>query len=325
MALVETEGLAVPAGGQVDFLPVENGTLRRAIWGCDSAHAPCRGTVVLASGRTEFIEKYLEVIAELLRRGFAVATFDWRGQGLSSRMLDDRRKGHVDTFETFDQDFRTFMAAPEMAVLPKPFIGLGHSMGGNLMLRGAYNMPGQFEAVVLSAPMLGIRLGSPLLARITRWLVNSMVLLGLGGRYVPGTDGHAADEQPFEENSVTSDPARYEMQQKLIAANPDLGLGGPTANWVHKALKSIDQMSDLSYLANVRVPVLVCEAENDALVEGESLRHAAQHLPHGEYLEIPGSQHEILMEQDPIRTVFWRGFDRFVDAVMVAPASADAG
>ena len=46
-----------------------------------------RGTVVVLGGRAEFIEKYFEVIGELLARDFAVAALDWRGQGGSARRL----------------------------------------------------------------------------------------------------------------------------------------------------------------------------------------------------------------------------------------------
>src|SRR5690348_1435715 len=38
-----------------------------------------KGTVCLIQGRTEFIEKYFETIADLQGRGFHVATFDFRG------------------------------------------------------------------------------------------------------------------------------------------------------------------------------------------------------------------------------------------------------
>ena len=44
-----------------------------------------KGTVVVLQGRTESIEKYFETVRDLRARGFAVATFDWRGQGLSDR------------------------------------------------------------------------------------------------------------------------------------------------------------------------------------------------------------------------------------------------
>ena len=49
------------------------------------AAARRKGTVCIFPGRTEFIEKYFEVVRDLRARGFAVAVLDWRGQGLSDR------------------------------------------------------------------------------------------------------------------------------------------------------------------------------------------------------------------------------------------------
>ena len=49
--------------------------------------------VILCHGRTEFLEKYREVIGELNNRGCDVWSMDWRGQGLSDRMLVNPQKG----------------------------------------------------------------------------------------------------------------------------------------------------------------------------------------------------------------------------------------
>src|SRR5258707_14751693 len=68
-----------------------------------------KGTVCLFQGRAEFIEKYFEVVRDLQARGFAVATLDWRGQGLSERALSDPRKGYVKNFSEYDADLETFM------------------------------------------------------------------------------------------------------------------------------------------------------------------------------------------------------------------------
>ncbi len=76
-------------------------SLRFARW----APPPGRkGTVVVLQGRAEYIEKYFETVRDLRARGFAVATFDWRGQGLSERALKDRHKGHVRNFSEYAAD-----------------------------------------------------------------------------------------------------------------------------------------------------------------------------------------------------------------------------
>ena len=60
---------------------------------------PARGSVIVCPGRTEFIEKYFEVVGELQRRSFAVFCIDWRGQGLSGREQSNRLKGHFNSFD----------------------------------------------------------------------------------------------------------------------------------------------------------------------------------------------------------------------------------
>src|SRR5512142_2246119 len=100
-------------------------TLRFARW----APPPGRkGTVVLLQGRAEFIEKYFETVHDLRARGFAVATFDWRGQGLSQRALSDSRKGHVRNFSQFDLDLETFVKEILLPDCPPPHFVIGHSM-----------------------------------------------------------------------------------------------------------------------------------------------------------------------------------------------------
>src|SRR5580658_5630040 len=107
MKLVSIPANPVPEGAVTDMLKTPDGvSIRFARW----APPPGRkGTVCIFQGRAEFIEKYFETVRDLRARGFAVATFDWRGQGLSQRALKDPRKGHVGSFAEFAIDLETFM------------------------------------------------------------------------------------------------------------------------------------------------------------------------------------------------------------------------
>ena len=109
------------SGGQAFFYEInEEDQLRIAFWNMEST----KGTIILQSGRTEFIEKYYEVIEEFVSRGFAVAMMDWRGQGLSSRTAKDKRLGHIDKFETYDEDFKSVMNNYFQSKCPKTFYRL---------------------------------------------------------------------------------------------------------------------------------------------------------------------------------------------------------
>jgi len=296
----------MPEGGEARWLAMPDGArLRVFTWEGGS-----RGTVFFFGGRTEFVEKYFEVVGELRARGFSVVSLDWRGQGLSTRLLPDRRKGHIDDFTTFDRDLAHVMA--EIAPgFPKPWFALAHSMGGTILLAAAHDHPDWFTGVVLSAPMLGLKFSGKAMALTVRGMATGLDALGFGKRYLPGGTPKAADENPFERNILTHDERRYALLQALIRAEPALGLGSATVGWLHAAFRAIDRLSALGWLAAVRTPVLICAAERDSLIDGAALRHAAVHLPAGELVEIAGSRHEILIELDACRAAFWGAFDAF--------------
>ena len=136
MQLVSIARNPAPTGAITGLMIAEDGAgLRYARW--PATRGPRRGTVVIAPGRGEFIEKYFEVVAELRRRGFAVAVMDWRGQGGSDRLLDHPRKGHVEDFAEYDRDLRQFMKEIVLPDCPPPYTALGHSMGGAILMRNA--------------------------------------------------------------------------------------------------------------------------------------------------------------------------------------------
>lgn len=311
--IIEVPGAAMPAGGYGVWLRAADGTRLRALtWSADKVGLTHpRGTVFLFGGRTEFAEKYFETVGELIGRGFAVATVDWRGQGLSDRPLADPRKGHVTDFSGFDDDFQTFMAdvAPSM---PKPWIGLAHSMGGNALMRAMHDQRDLFSAVVLTAPMLGLRLGSDLAAALVQMTAMFGSKLGLATRYVPGGSANANDVVPFEQNILTHDRARYAIHQSQISAEPALGLGSATYGWLAAGFRSIRKVMRDDYLSAVTTPLLIIGAGQDRLIERDALIHAIEHVSDGEFLLIEGSHHEVLIETDEVRTQFWAAFDDFV-------------
>ena len=92
-----------------------------------------RASLILVHGRTEFIEKYRDIIAELIARGIEVFTLDWRGQGLSARPLRDRDKGHVVDFRHYVSDLERFVEEVVRPASQRSLSLLSHSMGGNIV------------------------------------------------------------------------------------------------------------------------------------------------------------------------------------------------
>lgn len=309
-----------PAAACFEPLPLQavGAQLRGARFAPDPA-VPARGVCMLLNGQTEFIEKYFEVIDELRARGFAVVTMDWRGQGGSVRYLPDHRKGFVARFADYDEDLSTlyhWLAAPLLKANEKP-VALAHSMGGHILLRHLVRHPDSFAAAVLCAPMIRVSWRGQ-----HEWLVRMVTAiqmrLGRGAGWVWGMEGRDPIAMTFERQMVTSDPARFARTHKLIADDPDLRVAGASWAWLSAALKSMDWLTAPGRAEAISTPLLVVGAGNDRICLTPATHAFAARLPRGEYLEIAGSGHEILMERDIYRTQLWAAFDTFIGRTLIA-------
>lgn len=286
--------------------------LRTAVFASPPGAAQ-RGVCVLLHGQTEFIEKYVEVIGELQARGFTVATFDWRGQGASSRVLADSRKSHVHDFREYDEDLATFLEQVVKPLGAGAPLALAHSMGAHVLLRTLHDRPRVFAGAVLSAPMLAVSTrGFPVWA--ARGMTALMNATGRSQDWVIGMEARDPLHMKFEDNIVTSDRARFARAQALIARNPDIRLAGATWGWLKAAAASMARVIAPGYAEAIETPVLVCGAGKDRICLTPATRDFAGRLPRGTYAAFEDSEHEILMENDSIRTRFWKAFDDFAAA-----------
>lgn len=312
MDLVSLAKNPVPSGAQTGTIAGYGGVrLRFARW--EPTRGPHRGTICLFQGRTEYIEKYFEVVADLRRRGFAVATLDWRGQGGSERLLGNPRKGHVRSFADFDRDLALFMKEVVLPSCQAPYIALAHSMGGNILLRNASDSGSWFSRMVLCAPMVAI---SPKELRypppFPRLFAEIMCALGLARMYAPGGSDASIDQEPFEGNVLTGDAERYARNRMVIEAAPHLGLGSPTLGWLRAALRSTARVSSADYAAQIKVPLLLFAAGMDSVVSTTHIEELGLRLKVGSHVLIPQARHEILQESEDVRKDFWAAFDAYL-------------
>lgn len=310
MDLVGTARNPVPAGAMIDVLASYDGTqLRTARW--PATAGPRKGTVCVFGGRTEFIEKYFETIGDLRRRGFAVATMDWRGQGGSERKLKNPLKGHVDDFTQFDGDLDCFMTETVLPDCPPPYFALAHSMGGNILLRAGCRRDCWFDRMVLLSPMLQLA-NFPVSMALAGAASEMAVFLGLGELYIPSIKNMVWDSDPYDRNVLTSDERRFSRNCEILEAAPDLALGSPTIGWVRAAMDSMKRVTGYGFPESVHVPVLMLVAGKDRIVSYKAIEQLAIQLKAGSHLVVAGAQHEILQEQDAMREQALAAFDAFV-------------
>lgn len=304
MELVDILENPLPAGGVVHPVEVGRVRLRVARW---EPGGLLRGTVLVCPGRSEFIEKYAEVVRDLLDRGFVTVVMDWRGQGGSTRLLADPRKGHVRSFDAYRDDLDGVVDQVLRRRCPGPYFAIGHSMGGAIALDHAAVRPGIFERLVLSAPMLSV-----IAPRGARRVAAAVTRMGGGSAYVPGGSAKSWMLRPFADNGLTSDPRRYAIFGALAREAPHLILGAPTFGWLHAAFVVMRRLESPVVLQRIKTPVLAVACGSDRVVGTPATERVMRQLKFGHTVVVPRALHEILMEADDLRAQFWAAFDSFV-------------
>jgi lysophospholipase len=196
---------------------------------------------------------------------------------------------------------------------PKPWVMVGHSMGGALNLLTLQAGESRFAGAVLSSPMLRVKTGKRSMWSVklaVRWNVRH----GKAGDFVLDDPDDPFDHT-FEKDALTSDQTRYELWRQQLFACPHLAVGGPTWGWLAFALDAGERVLKPKALKSVLIPCTVVQSGEDDRVWKQTNRWAAKLLGRGRYVEVAGAKHEVIMETDEMRAVFLNEFDAMADYV----------
>jgi uncharacterized protein len=250
-----------------------------AAWHYRPAEDGQRPAVVMAHGGASVRGARLDAYAERFAdAGFHVLVFDYRhfgdSEGEPRQLMDIRRQL---------QDYRAALGFVRtlQGVDPGRVAAWGTSLsGGHVLMLAAQSA--DVTAVVAQTPLTdglaiaratGVRAGLRLMAAALRDVVGSA--LGRGPVMVPvvGPPGSVA---------LLNAPGAMDGYKATIP---------PDAPWENRATARI-ALSTLTYrpfrqARGIRVPVLFCVAEHDAIAPPGPTVSLAEHIPHGEVVRYP--------------------------------------
>lgn len=294
-----------PENGSAYWLTTSDGVrIRVGVWPRPpKVTSKTKGTVFMFPGRTEHIEKSGPTARALAARGYSSLAIDWRGQGIADRLLDDPNIGHVETFSDYQKDVEAVLELAQNLDLPKPYFLIAHSMGGAIGLRTLLETT-HFKAAAFSAPMWGIGL-TPVQKIMVRLVAPVLKLMGKEKNYAPGTTAEPyVLANPFEGNTLTADPDMYEFLRNHVRSVPEISLGGPSLQWV---LEAIEENAFLNAQTAPDLPMVCVLGLDEEIVNKEAIRARVATWPKATLLEVPFARHEISMEVEKTRELF---FDR---------------
>jgi len=270
------------------------------------------GSLLFLPGRGDHYEKYIETLSELDVAGLNVTAFDWRGQGGSGRMLDDPTIGHIEDFAIWIDDLAEIYA-DWISKNPSPHYVMSHSMGGHLVMRALAEKAIEPDAVILSAPMLGL-VADPIPFFIRYGIVRLLNKIGFAEKHA-----WKVSEKPFSPESarakiLTHDIERYEDEMYWWQHRPNVKLGPASWRWVEQAMKSTHDLEKEGAIEDIQSKILILATTADQLVDTDRIKEDAERLPHCELILFgEEAAHEILRESDGVRDVCMQHIYRFIN------------
>ena len=301
-----------PLNGQAKWLETNDKfKIRVAYWNKHDS----KGTIFLFPGRNEYIEKYGRTCKILQKMGYGTLVVDWRGQGLSDRLLENKLIGHVDEFKDYQLDVDQLINFAHKQGFSKPWHLIAHSMGGAIGLRALLNgLP--IEKVVFSSPMWDIKMHQKVIfdKLLHFYTKNSYPFYKLRRKencFVPSTNETPyLTDGNFENNTLTNDQDYFTYLKNQILQYPNLALAGPSIKWLRTALI---ECQNLQITETPKTPCLTLCSINDKIINNAAIEKIMQKWPEGKLTHIKNAQHEVLMENDNLLKKIYSDIDKFLN------------
>ena len=279
------------------------------------------GSLLLIQGRGGYLEKYQPTIIQLLQRNLEVVSFEWRGQGLSDRLIPGSEAGHINDFADYVEDLERIVSelfAPDRddPVHDRRYL-LAHSMGAHVLLRWlAADHPdgGGFRQAWLTATLIKPNT-SPYPRWVARLLSQCFCLIGKDKDYVFGGgpfDAKSFEQVVFSDLNSNAEQVTYELQ--CLLDNPGLRLGSATFGWLNQLFRSMAWLQTPGCLERITLPITQFLAGDEQVVDNLAAQRLQGRLQQGRLIEVPHSKHDLLLERGAVNAPLWAEIDRALKA-----------
>ncbi|MCR4611434.1 MAG: alpha/beta hydrolase [Lachnospiraceae bacterium] len=271
-----------------------------------------KAAVAFCHGMGEFFPKYYELAYVFYNMGYSVFFIEHRGFGFSQRAVERLDHIYVESYSEYVDDYKEFMdkVVTQYSKSHK-YVLFAHSMGGGIGTLFLEKYPQYFQTAILSSPMHRMNLG-----QFKPWQVSLlgglMKMFGQGDKIVPGQ--REFDGINVWEKSSSMSKARYDFQFNKRLAVPEYTTYGGTYAWSAASVKATKKL--LKNAADVKIPVLVCQAGLDTLVDNEGHSIFKEATDNTTLKVFSDSKHEIFNATDEIREQYFETVFDYLDKTL---------
>ena len=271
---------------------------------CSEFHAdePC-GTVLILHGFTENTCKYSELIYSLVRNHYSVVAYDQRGHGRSGRAdgLSHSSVTHVDRFEDYVKDL-SVICDTVLEGFPKPWLLFAHSMGGAVAALFLEQFPDVFSAAALCAPMIAPATGG-LPSHAASSAAKILCFFGQSKSNPFFMKTYSCPED-FG-SSCANDFARFSWYDTEKAHTESYQNSTPSCRWIVESIGVTRKILAPGAPESISCPVFLTAADKDTSVRPDEQKQFIKRVPHGRYLFVKDSKHEIYRSVNSVFFPWW--------------------
>lgn len=261
--------------------------------------------IVFMPGMGEPSLKYYELSHDLPLDQTQLYFWDHIGQGFSSHLLEsDRRKVHIDDFETHITGFIGFLQW--LKTRHQNVFIIAHSMGGHVALRTAYRHPELIDKLVMTSPMLDFK---PYISALS-W-AKPLISWFSPESSPPFSDFFSRFTK--KGSRLTRSQKRRDFYHQLKQNHPTVARGFVTMGWFVAATASVEELKKEAQSSTPLPDILILEAEKEHLVSQKEQRLFCKNKPRCQHQLISQSQHEVLFETDQVRRRALKYIARFLN------------
>ncbi len=231
-----------------------------------------KGTVFVVHGYFDHSALYRHLFSYLLALGYAVATFDLPGHGLS-----DGERASIASFDHYVETFDGLLTVGDKH-LPRPWHAVGQSTGGAIILKHLLEekSPLLFEHIALLAPLLHTRNWGR--GRFTYRLLRRFI-------------SHI--ERDFKANSADA------LFLEFLKHNDPLQSRHIPLEWVGSMKRWTEEFHDLAINHKA---ITIVQGDRDMTLDWRyNLRQLQRKLPKAKIEIINGAQHHLVNETEVLR------------------------
>lgn len=271
-----------------------------------------KACIVMLHGYCGFFGKFNEMAHYYCQAGYEVFFLEQRGHGYSGRQIDDNDMVHINTYDDYVSDVKTFMddiVLPEIGKLP--CVIFGHSMGGAVATLFLEKYKEYFKAAILSSPMYSIKTGD--IPKLAIYLLRANVAI-LHQERKPFLGGKRFDKKPAFDTGSAMSKCRYDYIFEQRLSDSHYQTNTPTNGWICESFKATNKL--LAFADTIKAQVILLTSGKDALVDDEGYKVFMAKAQKAERVDFADAKHELFNATDEIREKYYKTIFEFLDRVI---------